>query len=109
MQTSLYYNNRGIDRDKDGTPDYGRVPNKRAGFRKLNSDNSYTYFVYPTFFDKEIAAGLDAKHVKKLLKDKGILETDKDRGRLQKSVKVNGHKQMFIAINYEILKGERND
>ena len=56
-----------------------------------------------------IAKGLDIKHVKNLLRDQGILETDKDRGRFDKNVKINGKTKRMYVINNKIFGEDEDD
>ena len=81
---------------------------ERAGYR-TNRQGESVFYVFKTYFEEVVARGLDVKHVKNLLRDQGILETDKDRSRFDKNVKIKGKTKRMYVINNKIFEGEEND
>lgn len=81
---------------------------ERAGYR-TNRGGESVFYVFKTYFEEVIARGLDIKHVKNLLRDQGILETDKDRSRFDKNVKIRGKTKRMYVINSKIFGEEEND
>lgn len=82
--------------------------NERAGYRTKRYGES-VFYVFKTYFEEVIARGLDIKHVKNLLRNQGILETDKDRKRFDKNVCINGKTKRMYVINNKIFGEEEND
>ncbi|MBZ0187508.1 MAG: hypothetical protein K8F91_14770 [Candidatus Obscuribacterales bacterium] len=86
-----------------------RVPFNRAGFRKqgdgFKDGAGLEYFIFPEVFKNEICAGLDYHKVTRVLKEEGILITDK-QGRSTCPVRLPelGTKRVF-KITSEILGG----
>ena len=81
---------------------------ERAGYRTNRSGES-VFYVFKTYFEEVVARGLDIKHVKNLLRDRGILETDKDRKRFDKNVCIKGKTKRMYVINSTIFGEEEND
>ena len=61
----------------------------RAGFRKLNDQHEFQYYVLPEAFRTEICAGLNPKQVTQALVAKGLLELGTDN-KPQKQVRLPG-------------------
>ncbi len=89
----------------DGHPITDRAPHERAGYRQFF--NGQTFFCcFKSYFEEIIAKGLDTKHVKRLLREQGILETDKDKPRFDKVVRVEGKLTRMYVINHKIFEVE---
>ena len=82
--------------------------NERAGYR-TNRGGESVFYVFKTYFEEVVARGLDIKHVKNLLRDRGILETDKDRKRFDKKVRIGATTKRLYVINGKIFGEEEND
>ena len=82
--------------------------NERAGYR-TNRYGQSIFYVFKNYFEEVIARGLDIKHVKNLLRDRGILETDKDRKRFDKNVCIKGKTKRMYVINNKIFGEDEDD
>lgn len=82
-----------------------RMPHERAGYRQSIGNETF-YCCFKTYFEETIARGLDIKHVKNLLRNRGILETGKDCGRFDKQVRVEGKITRMYVINRKIFEGD---
>ncbi len=91
----------------DGTPWPEKI-NERAGYRADRYGQSI-FYVFKNYFEEVVARGLDIKHVKNLLRDQGILETDKDHKRFDKNVCIKGKTRRMYVINHKIFGEEEND
>lgn len=92
----------------NGTPVADKLPYERAGYRSYKNSIPI-FYVFKTYFDEIIARGLDVKHVKTILRNKGILETDKDHSRFDKRVRVEQKLVRMYVINNKIFEGSEND
>ena len=85
------------DAEDENAEKYGRAARQtpkarafqRAGFKKINDDNTADYLILPDVWRADVCAGLDAGLVAKTLKRKGFLETDPD-GRYTRNVRIPG-------------------
>lgn len=89
--------------DNEGNPAYDRPPYERAGFRVYRADGSRAFYVFPKYFDEVIASGLDAKYIKKTLKEKGVLEVGSEENRFTKNIRVKNKVIRFCVINDKIF------
>lgn len=81
----------------------------RAGFRKLNANAEWEYFVAPDVFEKEILGSANAQSVKKHLAERGLLQRD-SQGKYTVSTRVPGHKTArFYHIPASIAEKEEDD
>ena len=67
----------------------------RAGFKRLNNNDEWEYFIIPAVFDKEVIGGLQHAAVKSYFADNGLLVKD-NAGKFSVPVKVPGHKSMRL-------------
>lgn len=81
--------------------------NERAGYR-TNRGGESVFYIFKTYFEEIVARGLDIKHVKNLLRDRGILETDSDGKHFTKVVRIKQKTVRMYAINHKIFEGEEN-
>jgi uncharacterized protein (DUF927 family) len=78
----------------------------RAGFKKLNPDDEFEYYVLPEAFRTEVCAGLNPKQVTQALLAKGFLELGTD-GKPQKQVRLPGMTSTRVyVIKSSILRGD---
>lgn len=111
-QIRLFFEKYGASRFQElnagNDPSYDRTPYERAGFRTQRYGEPI-YYVFKSYFEEIIVRWLDLKHVKNLLRDKGILEVDKDHGRFDKNVWIQGKTKRMYVVNHKIYEGEEND
>ena len=81
--------------------------NERAGYR-TNRGGESVFYIFKTYFEEVVARGLDIKHVKNLLRNQGILETDSDGKHFTKVVRIKQKTVRMYAINHKIFEGEEN-
>ena len=67
----------------------------RAGFKRLNSNDEWEYFIIPAVFEKEVIGGLQNTAVKTYLVDCGLLVKDR-AGKFSEVIKVPGHKSLRL-------------
>jgi len=67
----------------------------RAGFKRLNGNDEWEYYILPAVFEKEVIAGLPEKSVKAYLAECKLLAKG-GAGKFSVSVKVPGHKSMRL-------------
>ncbi len=78
----------------------------RAGFRKLNDQHEFEYYVLPEAFRTELCAGLNPKQVTQALMAKGFLELGTE-GKPQKQVRLPGMTSMRVyVIKAQILTSD---
>lgn len=92
----------------DGETPWPEKINERAGYR-TNRYGQSVFYVFKNYFEEVIAKGLDIKHVKNLLRDQGILETDKDHKRFDKNVCIKGKTKRLYVINNKIFGEDEDD
>jgi putative DNA primase/helicase len=81
----------------------------KAGWREKNSDGDIEYYCYTEVFRHEICKGFDYRNVARLLKDSGILITDKDHLTTKKTLPGEGRKGVYRirpAIANDVVKDD---
>jgi uncharacterized protein (DUF927 family) len=73
----------------DGNDDK-RVTIQRAGFWRSGKNGVREFLVLPETFREEICAELDYKHAANVLRERGWLEIDGERGRIMQNVRLPG-------------------
>jgi putative DNA primase/helicase len=78
----------------------------RAGFKRLNSNDEWEYFIIPAVFEKEVIGGLQNTAVKTYLVDCGLLVKDR-AGKFSEVIKVPGHKSLRLYhVPARVLDGD---
>lgn len=88
-QVLRFLQTHGTSRFEDAWSDEKFHPHQRAGFRK-DIDGIRHYYMFPEVFKVEACRGFNSKLIAKALREKKILEGDKD-GKSSKSIQVQGH------------------
>ena len=74
----------------------------RVGFRKQDSNGSWTYYIMPEQWKDEVCKGLDAGMIAGIMRDKGF--TDCDKGEATKTVRIPSvGKMRFYVLTSRIL------
>jgi len=88
----------------DPTTDERLIVN-RAGFVKPDADGNISeYFIAPEVFRREVCEGFDYEAVAKMLRDKKLLRTDKDRERTQTLIRIPEGRMRVYAVRSAILE-----
>lgn len=91
---------------KDETCSSDRKTINRAGFKRMNDEGTWEYFVIPAVFEKEIIGGMNKTLIKKHLARVGLILRD-NVGKYTQSIRIPGHGQMRLYnIPSSILAGE---